>query len=134
MQRFCTSPTEMVMSIWRNRSLIFQMTKREVLGRYRGSVMGLGWSLFHPLVMLAIYTFVFSVVFRARWPGMADGSTTDFALLLFVGMILHGLFAECVNRAPSLILANPNYVKKVVFPLEILAVRGDGIGGLSRRH
>ena len=66
--------------------------------------MGLGWSLFHPLVMLAIYTFVFSVVFRARWPGMADGSTTDFALLLFVGMILHGLFAECVNRAPSLIL------------------------------
>jgi lipopolysaccharide transport system permease protein len=120
MQRFSTSPIEMAMSIWRNRSLTFQMTKREVLGRYRGSLLGLGWSLFHPLVMLTIYTFVFSVVFRARWPGMAEGSTTDFALLLFVGMILHGIFAECVNRAPSLVLSNPNYVKKVVFPLEIL--------------
>jgi lipopolysaccharide transport system permease protein len=96
------------------------MTKREVLGRYRGSVLGLGWSLFHPLVMLAIYTFVFSVVFRARWPGMAEGSMTDFALTLFVGMILHGMFAECVNRAPNLIISNVNYVKKVVFPLEIL--------------
>jgi lipopolysaccharide transport system permease protein len=120
MQRFPTSPIEMVMSVWRNRSLTFQMTKREVLGRYRGSVLGLGWSLFHPLVMLMIYTFVFSVVFRARWPGMPEGSMTDFALALFVGMILHGIFAECVNRAPNLILSNVNYVKKVVFPLEIL--------------
>lgn len=135
MQHFSTSPIEMAASTWRNRSLIFQMTKREVLGRYRGSVLGLGWSLFHPLVMLAIYTFVFSVVFRARWPGIADGGTTDFALLLFVGMILHGLFAECVNRAPSLILANPNYVKKVVFPLEILpcVAMGSAVfhGGIS---
>ena len=121
MQPFSTSPIEMVKSIWRNRSLIFEMTKREVLGRYRGSVLGLGWSLFHPLVMLAIYTFVFSVVFRARWPNMTGNSgMTDFALALFVGMILHGIFAECVNRAPSLILSNVNYVKKVVFPLEIL--------------
>jgi homopolymeric O-antigen transport system permease protein len=135
MQQFSTSPIEMAASIWRSRSLIFQMTKREVLGRYRGSVLGLGWSLFHPLVMLAIYTFVFSVVFRARWPGMAEGSTTDFALLLFVGMILHALFAECVNRAPSLILANPNYVKKIVFPLEILpcVAMGSAVfhGGIS---
>lgn len=120
MQRFSTSPIEIAKSVWRNRSLTFQMTKREVLGRYRGSLFGLGCSLFHPLVMLAIYTFVFSVVFRARWPGMAEGSMTDFALALFVGMILHGIFAECVNRAPSLILSNVNYVKKVVFPLEIL--------------
>jgi lipopolysaccharide transport system permease protein len=97
--------------------------------------MGLAWSLFHPLVMLAIYTFVFSIVFRARWPGIADGSTADFALLLFVGMILHGLFAECVNRAPGLILSNPNYVKKVVFPLEILpcVAMGSAVfhGGIS---
>ena len=96
------------------------MVKREVLGRYRGSLFGLGWSLFHPLVMLTIYTFVFSVVFRARWPGMAEGSMTDFALALFVGLILHGIFSECINRAPSLILSNVSYVKKVVFPLEIL--------------
>jgi lipopolysaccharide transport system permease protein len=121
MQRFSTSPIEMTRSIWRNRSLTYQLTKREVLGRYRGSVLGLGWSLFHPLIMLAIYTFVFSVVFRARWPGMTGNSgTIDFALALFVGMILHALFAECVNRAPNLIISNVNYVKKVVFPLEIL--------------
>jgi lipopolysaccharide transport system permease protein len=121
MQRFPASPIELARSIWRNRSLIFEMTKREVLGRYRGSVLGLGWSLFHPLVMLAIYTFVFSIVFRARWPDMAgDSGTLDFALALFVGMILHSLFAECVNRAPNLITSNVNYVKKVVFPLEIL--------------
>jgi len=121
MQRFPASPIEMAMSVWRNRSLIREMTKREVLGRYRGSVLGLGWSLFHPLVMLAIYTFVFSVVFRTRWPDMTGNSgTLDFALALFVGMILHSLFAECVNRAPNLIISNANYVKKVVFPLEIL--------------
>jgi lipopolysaccharide transport system permease protein len=121
MQRFSTSPIEMARSIWRNRWLIFEMTKREVLGRYRGSVLGLGWSLFHPVVMLAIYTFVFSVVFRARWPDTSGNSSTiDFALTLFVGMILHALFAECVNRAPNLIISNVNYVKKVVFPLEIL--------------
>lgn len=71
--------------------------------------------------MLLIYTFVFSVVFRARWQGdLGDESTVNFALLLFVGLILHGLFAECVNRAPSLIISHTNYVKKVVFPLEIL--------------
>ena len=123
------------MSFWRNRSLTFQMTKREVLGRYRGSLLGLGWSLFHPLVMLTVYTFVFSVVFRARWPGMAETGTTDFALVLFVGMILHGIFAECVNRAPSLILSNVNYVKKVVFPLETLpwVAMGSAVfhGGIS---
>ena len=111
----------MAESFWRNRSLIVQLTKRDVLGRYRGSVAGLGWSLLHPVVMLTIYTFVFSLVFRAKWPGLADHqSTADFALVLFVGLIVHGIFSECINRAPGLILSNANYVKKVVFPLEIL--------------
>lgn len=96
------------------------MTKREVIGRYRGSIMGLAWSFFNPIVMLAVYTFVFSVVFKARWAVGGTESKTEFAIVLFVGMIVHGLFAECVNRAPSLILSNVNYVKKVVFPLEIL--------------
>ena len=120
LMRFSTSPIEMAKSMWLNRSLMFQMMKREVLGRYRGSLFGLGWSLFHPLVMLTIYSFVFAVVFQARWPGMAEGRMTDFALALFVGLIVHGIFAECVNRAPALILSNVNYVKRVVFPLEIL--------------
>jgi lipopolysaccharide transport system permease protein len=116
-------PTSLVAlgkSLWRNRQLIVQMSKREVVGRYKGSAMGLAWSFFNPLLMLAIYTFVFSVVFKARWGTGGEESKADFAILLFVGMIVHGLFAECVNRAPGLILSNVNYVKKVVFPLEIL--------------
>jgi lipopolysaccharide transport system permease protein len=104
----------------RHRDLVWQMTKREVVGRYRGSLFGVAWSFFHPLLMLAVYTFVFSGIFKSRWQaGPAEG-TTDFAVVLFAGMLVHGLFAECVNRAPALVLANPNFVKKVVFPLEVL--------------
>ncbi len=99
-----------------------QMTKREVLGRYKGSIMGLVWSLLNPVFMLTVYTFVFSVVFKARWGIEGDESRTQFAVVLFVGMIVHGLLAEVLNRAPGLILSNVNYVKKVVFPLEILPV------------
>jgi lipopolysaccharide transport system permease protein len=120
MQNFSILPREMVASLWRNRDLIIALVKREVIGRYRGSVMGIAWSFFNPLLMLAIYTFVFSVVFKARWGVGGEESKTDFAIILFVGMIVHGLFAECVNRAPALILSNVNYVKKVIFPLEIL--------------
>jgi len=121
-EAFPVNPIAMVASAWRNRKLILKMSKRDVIGRYRGSVLGLTWSFFNPLLMLAIYTFVFAVVFNARW-GVASGAAsgkTDFAILLFVGMIVHSLFAECVNRAPSLILSNVNYVKKVIFPLEVL--------------
>lgn len=109
-------------SVWQHRELISQMTRREVVGRYRGSVMGLAWSFFNPVLMLIVYTFVFSVVFKARWGVGGEESRADFAIVLFVGMIVHGLFAECVNRAPSLILSNVSYVKKVIFPLEILPV------------
>lgn len=109
-------------SFWFNRHLIWQMSRREVVGRYRGSVMGLAWSFFNPIFMLAVYTFVFSVVFKARWGVGGDESKTQFAVVLFVGMIVSALFAEVLNRAPGLILANINYVKKVVFPLEILPV------------
>jgi lipopolysaccharide transport system permease protein len=113
------SIAELFASLWRNRQLIMQLTKRDVLGRYRGSMMGLAWSFFNPLIMLAVYTFVFSVVFNARW-SVAGEDKVNFAIILFVGLIVHGLFAECINRAPTLILSNTNYVKKVVFPLEIL--------------
>jgi len=111
----------MLGGLWGNRELIYQMTRREVVGRYKGSSMGLLWSLLNPIFMLVVYSFVFSVVFKARWSG-GDESHTQFAVVLFVGMIVHALFAEVLNRAPSIILANANYVKKVVFPLEILAV------------
>ena len=110
---------ELFASQWRNRRLIIELTKRDVLGRYRGSVMGLAWSFFNPLLMLAVYTFVFSVVFKARWGGGGEDKI-NFAIILFVGLIVYGLFAECINRAPHVIVSNVNYVKKVVFPLEIL--------------
>ena len=117
-----TSPVALIKSLWRNRNLIVQMTRREVVGRYKGSVLGLAWSFLTPILMLAVYTFVFSVVFKARWGTDGDESKTQFALVLFVGMIVHGLFAEVLNRAPGLILSNVNYVKKVVFPLDVLPV------------
>lgn len=119
-QRMPASPLHMMRTLWQHRSLITQMTRREVVGRYKGSVMGLAWSFLNPLLMLVIYTFVFRVIFKARWETTGSESTVDFAIVLFVGMIVHGLFAECVNRAPGLILSNVNYVKKVVFPIEIL--------------
>lgn len=118
-----TSLASLARSLWGNRQLILQMSRREVVGRYRGSAMGLTWSFFNPVFMLVVYTFVFSEIFKSRWAGDgADGSKTQFAVLLFVGMIVQGLFAEVLNRAPTLILTNVNYVKKVIFPLEILPI------------
>ncbi|RMQ49098.1 O-antigen export system permease protein RfbD [Pseudomonas cichorii] len=114
-------PLELIRSLWHHRQLIMTMTRREVVGRYRGSVMGIAWSFFNPVLMLAVYTFVFSEIFQARWSGQETGKG-EFAILLFVGMIVHGLFAECANRSASLIISNNNYVKKVLFPLEILPV------------
>lgn len=111
----------MIRSLWGNRQLIGRMTRREIVGRYQGSMMGLMWSLLHPIFMLAIYTFVFSVVFQARW-GSHGESKGQFAVVLFAGLIVHALFAEVLNRAPQLVLSNVNYVKKVVFPLEVLPV------------
>ena len=95
------------------------MTKREVVGRYRGSIFGLFWSFFNPIVMLLVYTFVFGVVFKARWPG-GMATQREFAVIVFTGLTVFTLFAELTNRAPSLIVSNVNYVKRVVFPLEIL--------------
>ena len=112
----------MFASNWRNRSLIGQLTQREVTGRYKGSWLGLAWSFVNPILMLAIYTFFFSVVFQARWHIDGYDSKTGFAVVLFVGLIIHGLLAECANRAPSLVTGNVNYVKRVIFPLEILPV------------
>lgn len=119
MQQFSIAPAEMVASLWRHRGLAAALVKREVMGRYRGSFLGILWSFITPLLMLVIYTLVFSVVFKARW-NAANDSKTEFALVLFAGLLCFNLFAECVNKAPSLILGNANYVKKVVFPLEVL--------------
>ncbi len=117
-----TSPIAVLNSLWQNRELITKMTKRDVVGRYKGSLLGLGWSFFNPILMLMVYTFVFSVVFKVRWGGNTEESKIEFAIVLFVGLIIHTLLAEVLNRAPGLMLSNVNYVKKVIFPLEILPV------------
>lgn len=96
------------------------MIKRDVSSRYQGSVMGLVWSFINPLLMLTIYTFVFSVVFKARWGVSIGVDKIDYAIILFVGLVMHGILGECLSLAPSLIVSNLNYVKKVIFPLEIL--------------
>jgi lipopolysaccharide transport system permease protein len=114
------NPFKIVAHLWAYREMILQMTWREVVGRYKGSFIGLGWSFIQPLVMLVVYTFVFSVIFKARWGIEAGEGRAVFALALFTGMITFNIFAEVANSAPSLVLANVNYVKKVVFPLEVL--------------
>ncbi len=130
MRDFSTSPLEITASFWRNRHLVGTLTKREILSRYRGSVLGVAWSFFNPVLMLAVYTFVFSVVFKARWGG-GDESRLGFALALFAGLLVFNFFSECITRAPKLIVANVNYVKKVVFPLEVLSFVAMGAAGFQ---
>ena len=93
-----------------------------MLSRYRGSYLGLSWSIMNPLLMLIVYTFVFSQVFKTRWGSLGTDSPWIFAINLFAGLIVFNIIAESANKAPTLILSNPNYVKKVIFPLEILGV------------
>jgi lipopolysaccharide transport system permease protein len=121
METFSASPTELARSVKRQRNLISQMVIREIASRYRGSALGIVWSLIIPVLMLAIYTFVFSYIFKARWRVDTD-SKTEFALVLFAGLMLFNMFADCINRAPTQIVSNVNFVKKVVFPLEILSI------------
>ena len=116
-------------ALWKHRELWWRLTEREVLGRYRGSALGIGWSFITPLAMLAVYTFVFSQVFKARWGGLEQAGPLGFAVNLFAGLIVFNLFSECVNRAPGLVVANPNYVKKVIFPLEVLGSVAVGSAG-----
>ncbi|PPD51139.1 MAG: sugar ABC transporter permease [Methylobacter sp.] len=109
----------MINGLLQHRELLWELVKRDFIGRYKGSMLGVIWSLFNPLLMLTIYTVVFSVAFKAKW-GTGEESKIAFAIVLFSGMIIHSFFAECLNRAPSLITSHPHYVKKVVFPIEIL--------------
>ncbi len=103
-----------------NAGLIKQLAHREVLERYKGSMFGLLWSFFNPLLMLLVYLFVFSFVFKLRWQGAAGHA--QFGTVLFSGLILHALLGECLSRAPGLISGNAQFVKKVVFPLEIFSI------------
>lgn len=117
-----------------NYHLVLRMARREIEAKYRTSMLGLAWAFLLPVAMVSIYTFVFSIIFEARWPGLGEGSS-NFALFALSGLVLHQYFAECVARAPGLILENQSYVTRVVFPLEILpwvtvlsAILGAAIG------
>lgn len=118
---YSTSLYKLSKSLISNKSLIFQMAKREILAKYKGSLAGALWMILTPLFMLLVYTFVFSSVFKAKW-GNADESKAEFAVILFAGLIVYSFFSEVINRAPQVILSNINYVKKIVFPLEIFPV------------
>jgi lipopolysaccharide transport system permease protein len=113
-------PRAMLTSVMDNWGLIWQLTRSEIIGRYRGSLLGILWSFAIPLLMILVYTFVFSYIFQARW-GNETSSKAEFSIFLFSGLTIYSLFSECIVKAPSLIINNVNYVKRVVFPLEILA-------------
>lgn len=103
------------------RHLIDQLTRRDISSRYKGSFLGIAWSFITPLIMLSVYTFVFSVMFKARWNVESDNKV-EFALVLFCGLLTFTIFSEVVTKSTKLIISNTNFVKKVVFPLEILSI------------
>lgn len=111
---------QIIRQSWLQHQLFLKLLRRDFAERYRGSYLGLLWSLLLPLLSLLVFTFFFGVIFQLRWAGRGDTSLGDLALILFVGMALYNFLAECLTRAPGLILAHQNYVKNVVFPLEML--------------
>lgn len=115
-----TTPLAIVRDVYRYRYLLKTMLWREIHGRYRSSLLGVLWSFITPLLMLGVYTFVFTVVFQARWNIEAEHGRGTFALVLFAGLTIHGLMAEVLGRSPGLMYEHGNYVKRVVFPLQIL--------------
>lgn len=118
------NPILMIRSLYKNRELIWNLSKRELRSTYQSSFLGALWPVILPLMMLLIYTFVFSVVFQAKWstnPGQ-EAPPGEFALVLFAGLTPFNFFSAVTLRSPGLILSVPNYVKKVVFPLDILPV------------
>lgn len=109
-----------IFSLYTNRSLLRSLVIRDIEMRYRGTTLGFLWAVFYPLMMLAVYAFVFGGVFNARWG--SSGGMKDFVLMLYCGLTVHAVFSETLTRSPSAILLNPSYVKKVVFPLELLPI------------
>ncbi len=112
--------------LWKNRTLLFQLCQRDINARYKGASLGLAWSILLPLMMLAIYAFVFGEIFKSRWGNLPAPQTwserLSFALILYAGLIVFNWFAECLSKSPTMILNNANFVKRVVFPLDILPV------------
>lgn len=119
--KFSNTSANIFKTVFKNRELISALAEREITAKYKGSYLGLIWAVLQPVMMLAVYTLVFTTVFHARWGGNQE-SKSDFAIALFAGLMVFNLFSECVGKAPGLVIQNPNYVTKVVFPLEILCI------------
>lgn len=121
------SPVALVRNLWAHRDLIRQFTWRLFVARYRGTTLGLLWSVIFPLTQLAVFVFVFTSVFKMRsWEGDEMAGAPQFAVILFCGMVVYAIFSESVIRSTGLVVENPNFVKKVVFPIEVLAVASLG--------
>jgi len=114
------NPLTVLGLIWRYRELVFPLARRKIASRYRGSVLGVFWAVLNPLIMLGIYTFIFSVIFQSKW-GLSQSDRPEFALFLFSGLILYSVFADCINEAPAVLLENKLFIRQLVFPTEILA-------------
>ncbi|HQR08147.1 MAG TPA: ABC transporter permease [Gemmatales bacterium] len=114
-------PAGCVRLLWRQRHLIGQLVRREVIGRYRGSLLGTLWMILLPIISVLVYAVVFGLIFKQRWPGIEANEWT-YPLVIWAGLALFNAFAEVVQRATSVIAAQPNLVKKVVFPLDVLPV------------
>src|SRR5688500_1477729 len=113
------SLTTLARTVVRHRQLLWQLFKQEFRARYSGSVLGVPWSFFTPLLQVLAFAFLFSVIMQVRW-GATANAEVNFVVVLFVGMMVHSIFADAVSRAPNMIVGQSSYVKKIVFPLEIL--------------
>jgi len=120
------APNRWIPGLWRHRGLLWQFTLRNVELRHRGSHLGLIWSVLNPLLMLSLYVFIFGIVFPGRFNPAHPESRIDYALGILLGLSVFHLFAEVLGTAPTVIVTNPNFVKKVVFPLEILPASSVG--------
>ena len=107
-------------TIWRNRSLIRTLVRRDILSRYSGSFGGAFWTVLNPLLLMLTYFFVFGLVLKSRIPG--DPSPAGFALYLLCGMLPWLAFSEAAGRAPGILLEHRNFIRKLLFPVEILPV------------
>ena len=111
---------EPIVSLFKRSELLWQFLLRNVKSRHRGSFLGALWLVMNPLLMLSLYVFAFGVVFGGRFTDSPDESTLDYALGIFLGLNVLGLVSGIIGASPGLIVGQPNFVKKVVFPLEIL--------------
>jgi len=120
------NPMKIVMSFLQHRTLLYQFTVRNIKARHKGSYLGVFWMVLNPLLMMALYSFVFGVIFNGRYGMMANETAVDYALGIFLSLTIFQLIAEVMGVSTTIILGHTNIVKKVVFPLEILPVASVG--------